>query len=51
MAALWAWWGGGLYIAWQGFPEPLLLGFLTLGVAASVGTADDTRWSGASSSG
>ena len=39
LAALWAWWGGGLYIAWQGFPEPLLLGTFTLGVAASVGPA------------
>ena len=37
VAALWAWWAGGLYVVWQGFPEPLLLGFLTLGVAALVG--------------
>jgi hypothetical protein len=42
MAALWAWWGAGLYVAWQGFPEPILLGLLTCGVALSVGSP--RRW-------
>jgi len=37
MAAIWAWWTGGLYVTWQGFPEPLLVGFLTLSVAVLVG--------------
>ncbi len=38
MAAVWAWWTGAMYVIWQGFPEPLLIGFLTLSVAALVGT-------------
>lgn len=38
MAALWAWWGGAFFDAWQGFPEPILLGLLTCGVALSVGS-------------
>jgi len=37
MAAVWAWWAGAMYVTWQGFPEPLLIGFLTLSVAALVG--------------
>ena len=33
-AALWAWWSGGLYVAWQGFPEPVLTGFAVMAAAA-----------------
>ena len=30
LAAVWVWWAAGLYIVWQGFPEPVLIGFAAL---------------------
>ena len=37
MAALWAWWAGGFYVAWQDFPEPILIGLTVVAAAALVG--------------
>ena len=37
LAAVWAWWAAGLYIVWQGFPEPILIGFAALAAAALAG--------------
>jgi hypothetical protein len=37
VAALWSWWSGALYVVWQGFPEPILIGFMTLGTAVLAG--------------
>ena len=42
LAAVWMWWAAGLYIVWQGFPEPVLIGFAALGAAALVGEAPRT---------
>ena len=37
LAAVWAWWAAGFYIVWQGFPEPILIGFAALAAAALAG--------------
>ncbi len=37
LAALWVWWAAGLYMIWQGFPEPVLVGFAALAAAALAG--------------
>ena len=37
LAAVWAWWSGGFYVTWQGFPEPILIAFMTLAAAALAG--------------
>ena len=37
LAAVWAWWAAGFYIIWQGFPEPILIGFAALAAAALAG--------------
>lgn len=37
LAALCVWWSGGFYVTWQDFPEPILIGFMTLGAAALAG--------------
>ena len=42
LAAVWVWWAAGLYIIWQGFPEPVLIGFAALGAAALAGEAPRT---------
>lgn len=39
LAAVWVWWAAGLYIVWQGFPEPILIGFAALAAAALAGDA------------
>lgn len=39
MASLWAWWAGGLYGTWQGFPEPILLGLVAVAAVALAGDA------------
>ena len=39
IGALWAWTSGGFYVTWQGFPEPILTGFLAVGAALLVGPA------------
>lgn len=46
LAALWAWWSGGLYVTWQGFPEPVLIGLATLGAAALAGPRPRMRGAG-----
>lgn len=46
LAALWTWWAGALYVTWQGFSEPLLIGLSTLGAAALAGPAPRTAIGG-----
>ena len=46
LAAVWVWWAAGLYIVWQGFPEPVLIGFAALGAAALAGEAPRTVLAG-----
>jgi hypothetical protein len=46
LAALWVWWAAGLYIVWQGFPEPVLVGFAALAAAALAGEAPRTVLAG-----
>jgi Glycosyltransferase family 87 len=46
MAAVWVWWAAGLYIVWQGFPEPILIGFAALAAAALAGPAPRTVLAG-----
>jgi Glycosyltransferase family 87 len=46
MAAVWVWWAAGLYIVWQGFPEPVLIGFAALAAAALAGDAPRTVLAG-----
>ena len=46
MAAVWVWWAAGLYIVWQGFPEPVLIGFAALAAAALAGEAPRTVLAG-----
>lgn len=46
LAALWTWSSGGLYVVWQGFPEPILTGFLALGTASMVGPRPWPRLAG-----
>jgi hypothetical protein len=42
IATVWVWWAAGLYIVWQGFPEPILIGFAALAAAALAGDAPRT---------
>ena len=46
LAAVWVWWAAGLYIVWQGFPEPVLIGFAALAAAALAGEAPRTVLAG-----
>ncbi len=46
MAGLWVWWSGGFYVAWQDFPEPILIGFMALAAAAMVGTRPHSTGAG-----
>ena len=46
LAAVWVWWAAGLYIIWQGFPEPVLIGFASLAAAALAGEAPRTVLAG-----
>jgi hypothetical protein len=46
LAAVWVWWAAGLYIVWQGFPEPVLIGFAALAAAALAGEAPRTILAG-----
>lgn len=46
LAALWAWWSGGFFVTWQGFPEPVLIGLMTLGAAAMAGPRPRSRVAG-----
>jgi hypothetical protein len=46
LAAVWVWWAAGLYIVWQGFPEPVLIGFAALAAAALAGEAPRTMLAG-----
>jgi hypothetical protein len=46
LAAVWVWWAAGLYIVWQGFPEPVLIGFAALAAAALAGEAPRTGLAG-----
>lgn len=39
LAAVWLWWAAGLYIVWEGFPEPVLIGLAGLAAAALAGDA------------
>ncbi len=47
LAAVWAWWAGGFYVTWQGFPEPILIGFTALAAAALAGDSPRTALAGA----
>jgi hypothetical protein len=46
MAAVWVWWAAGLYMVWQGFPEPVLIGFAALAAVALAGDAPRTVLAG-----
>jgi glycosyl transferase family 87 len=46
LAAVWVWWAAGLYMVWQGFPEPVLIGFAALAAAALAGEAPRTALAG-----
>jgi len=46
LAAVWVWWAAGLYIVWQGFPEPVLIGFAALAATALAGEAPKTVLAG-----
>ena len=46
LAAVWVWWAAGLYIVWQGFPEPILIGFAALAAAAVAGDTPRTVLAG-----
>jgi glycosyl transferase family 87 len=46
LAAVWVWWAAGLYIVWQGFPEPVLIGFAALAAVALAGEAPRTVLAG-----
>lgn len=46
LAAVWVWWAAGLYIVWQGFPEPILIGLAALAAVALAGEAPRTVLAG-----
>lgn len=46
LAALWTWWSGGSFVTWQGFPEPVLIGSMTLGAAGLAGPRPRRRLAG-----
>jgi hypothetical protein len=46
LAAVWVWWAAGLYMVWQGFPEPVLIGFAALAAVALAGEAPRTVLAG-----
>jgi hypothetical protein len=46
LAAVWVWWAGGLYIVWQGFPEPVLIGCAALAAGGLAGATPRTVLAG-----
>jgi hypothetical protein len=46
VASLYAWWAGGLYVTWQGFLEPILLGWVAVAAVALAGDGPRLRIAG-----